>query len=224
MLTFIDLIQEVEDQLRVSSKERVKVRRWVNWAQRLVARAHPFTFLECHARTPTTTDNPNIYTLPPSFMQPRFVRIEDSGNNFTNLNVVHLENERAFSPKHTDQGTPTRCVFTGRTLILRPGSDVTTSFIHLDFLQTPPEMVGDGNIPLIPDIFRDALVTGAVWIGSRWLFQDKGDQDRFKASFREAIFDVLQSETGEGPQQQVLSGLDDGWENMIINAGNAGTF
>ncbi len=224
-LTFIDLIQEVEDQLRVSSEERTKVRRWLNWAQRAVARAHPWSFLECHARTPTTTDVPNIYTLPDGFMQPRMVRIEDSSGNFTVLTVVHLEHDRANFPDHTSQATvPERCIFTGRTLILRPGANNTTGFIHLDYLETPPKMTGDGNIPLIPDIFRDALVTGAIWIGSRWLFQDKGDQDRNKASFKEAIFDLLTAEKGENPQTTVLSGLDSGWADLLRDSGNAAQF
>lgn len=221
-LTFIDLVQEVEDQLRVSSEERVKVKRWVNWAQRQLSRAHPWSFLEHHVRTPTTTDNPNIYTLPDDFMQPRTVRIEDASGNFTILDVVHLEADRINFPASTSQdATPQRAVFTGRTLILRPGSNLATSFIHLDYLRSPPELVGDADIPLIPNIFRDALTAGATWIGSRWLFQDKGDQDRYKALFKEAIFDVLTSEKGERPETTVLPGLDRGWQEALIDAGNA---
>lgn len=222
MLTFIDIVQEIEDQLRVSSKERVKVRRWANWGQRLVARANSWVFLECHVRTPTTIDNPNIYTLPRNFMKPRFVRIEASGDRFSNLNVIHMPNERARSPRHTDQGTPDRAVFSGRTLILRPGSDTDQNFIHLDYLQSPPKMEADGDIPLLPEIFRDAITTGGIWIGSRWLFQDKGDQDRAKANFKECIFDLLKSEEGEGPAEEVLNGLDDGWLEMVTDSGNSG--
>lgn len=224
MLTFIDLVQEIEDQLRVSAEERVRVRRWANWGQRLVARANSWIFLECHARAASTTDNPNIYTLPKNFMKPMFVRIENSSGSFAPLKVVHMPNERAFAAKHTDQGTPDRCIFSGRTLIMRPGFDVDTSFIHLDYLQTPPEMRADTDIPLLPEIFRDSIVAGGTWIGSRWLFQDKGDQDRAKANFKEAIFDLLKSEEGTGPQEEVLSAVDDGWEDMLINSGNAGAF
>ena len=216
---FIDLIKEVETQLRVSPDERDKVRRWVNWAQRQVARAHPWTFLERHVRAPTTTDNPNIYTLPQDFILPRTVRIENAAGDFSILGVIPIETERINHPKHTDQGTPERCVFSGRTLILRPGSKVDTSFIHLDYLRTPPDLVGDSNVPLIPDVYRDALVTGATWTGSRWLFQDKGDQDRYKAMFKESIFDILTGEKGEGPQNNsVLNGLDPDWQRLVMDA------
>ncbi len=223
-MAFIDLVKEIEDQLRVGEKERVKVRRWANWGQRLVCRSNSWPFLELHARAPTTTDNPNIYTLPRNYMKPRFVRVEDSGGSFTPLEAVHMPNERAFAPKHTDQGTPDRFVISGKTLILRPGSNVTTSFIHLDYLQTPPKMTRDADIPLLPEIFTDSIVTAGVWIGSKWLFQDKGDQDRAKANFKEAVFDLLKSEEGEGPWNEVLNGIDDGWEEMLINSGNSGSF
>lgn len=225
MLEFIDLQKEIEDQLRVSAEERVRTRRWANWGQRLVARVNSWTFLELHTRAKSSLDNPNIYTLPRNFMKPSFVRVENSSGEFINIDVVHLPNERARSPKHTDQAlTPNRAVFTGRTLIMRPGFNVDTSFIHLDYLQTPPEMKNDADVPILPEIFRDAIVTAGVWIGSKWLFQDKGDQDRAKANFKEAVFDLLKSEEGTGPQEEVLNGMDDGWEDMLVETGNAGNF
>lgn len=222
MLEFIDLVKEIEHELRISSEKREATRRWANWGQRLVARANSWVFLELHARAKSVTDNPNIYTLPKNFMKPMYVRIENSSGTFAALKVIHMPNERAFAAKHTDQGTPDRCVFSGRTLIIRPGFDVSTSFIHLDYLQTPPEMKNDSDVPLLPEIFRDAIVTGSVWIGSRWLFQDKGDQDRAKKNFQECIFDLLKSEEGTGPQEEVLTATDDGWQEMLINSGNAG--
>ncbi len=218
MLEFIDLVKEIETQLRVSANERDKTRRWANWGQRLVSRTNSWKFLELHARAKTTTDNPNIYTLPRNIMKPSFVRLEDSNGSFTKLKVIHLQTERQFAPKHTDQGTPTRCVFTGRTIVLRPGADVDTSFIHLDYLQTPPQMTKDTDVPLLPEIFRDAIVSAGIWIGTRWIFQDKGDQDRAKANYKEAIFDLLKSEEGENPEEEVLNAIDEGWEAMLKDA------
>jgi len=219
---FIDLVLEVEDQL-LTQDIRQKVRRWVNIAQREIGGSFPWSWLECEFTTPNVLDRPNIYTLPPDFYAPLGVRYRSSSGAFSVLRVITTENEDAVNPDQSvTADIPSRAMFTGRTLQLNPAPTVAGGLVVLRALRTPPEMVADSDTPIIPEVHRDVLISGAVRIGSRWLWDDKGDQDRARNDFNVGLAKMIQIEKG-GTAHNENMGLDSNWLDMMNTAGSSVT-
>jgi hypothetical protein len=197
-------------------------------SQRKLAMAFPWSWLETEATALSTTTTPNYYTLPPDFYNALTVRYKDSQDNVRVLFGGPVEHEDSTYPKQTDTAAgrgPQRAIITGRTLLLRPGAAVAGESIILRYLRTPPDLVDDLDVPIIPDVFRDALITGALFIGHRWLFEDKGEQDRLRDEMLDWLGKMIQAEKG-GTFYNENMGLDTGWYDMAqqawTNWGNSG--
>lgn len=219
MRTYIDIVLEAEEQL-LTKKIRQKVRRWANMAQREIGGKFFWTWLECEWTAPATIDKPNIYDLPPEFNQPLGVRFKGIDGGVGVLRVVPTEQEDAQNPNQTvvSGATPIRAMFTGRTVQLNPPPETVGGSVILRGYQTPPEMVADSDIPIIPEVHRDVLVAGIVKIGSRWLWNDKGDQDRAAADFNAGIFSMIQHEKGNTAHTESM-GLDSNMADMLSGMG-----
>jgi hypothetical protein len=217
-LTLIDAVLETETQLRVNGK-RDLIRRWVNWTYRRVCRSYPWTWLEKEATTPSTSTTPNYYTLPPDFSAPLVVRFRSASGEYKALNVHPIEHEDASFANQTDQSdSPDRAIITGRTMLLRPGVNSANGLVILRYLRSPVELLLDTDQALCPDVFRDVLVDGSTAIGSRWLWDDKGDQDRAWQSYLSGLQELIQSDRG-GTAYNDSMGLDRGWVDMYHDTG-----
>jgi hypothetical protein len=215
---FIDLIRQTEFELR-TEKHRDRVKLWLNRANREVCRAFSWPFTEIPASSPSKADMPNYYTLPTDFRLPKSVRVETASGAWSKLTVVTTGYEDEIHPKQTDQGTPERAIFTGGLLLIRPGFKDTTSTIHLRYFREAPTMTADVDIPLVPSGDRDVIVMGAVALGSRWLFQDKGDQDRRRDEFLDSLKIMVSNHFRDNAKSQAIS-LDTVFANMVMDAGS----
>ena len=218
MRTIIDLILAGERRL-LTKKIRPSVRDWVNEAQRDIGGKFFWTWLECEWTTPATIDKPNIYDLPPNFNQPLGVRYKSIAGEVAVLRVVPTEQEDAINPNQAVAGeSPVRAMFSGRTLQLNPPPSVKGATVILRGYQTPPEMVADSDIPIIPEVHRDILIARATQIGGGWIWDDKGDQDRLERRYNQGILSMITHEKGHTAHSESM-GLDNNMAEMLDGMG-----
>lgn len=217
--TFIDLIRQTETELR-TEKHRDRVKRWINRANREICRAYSWPFTETLRSRATSTATPNYYTLPTDFRLPKSVRIKTSGGSWSSLTVATTSYEDEKSPNQTDtDDTPKRAIFTGGLMLIRPGAAVATSTLYLRYYRSAPELVNEVDVPLVPDADRDVIVMGAVALGARWLFQDKGDQDRRREEFIDSLKVMVMNYFRDNAKSQAMA-VDSVFAQMVMDGGS----
>lgn len=218
MLTFAEIRQEVESHL-LRKQEPQRIKNWINEAERTICRAYPFRFLEKEATTPSTADSPNYYTLPLDLRMPIGVRVKDSAGVVRTIPTSFVQKIDTVIPDQTtsEDAGPNHGLFTGRLLLLIPGFKDALSTIIIRYLKTPSPMVNDSDLSVLPIGFRDTLIWGAVSFGSRWVWDDKGDQDRAQRRFDRGLQELIQSDQSGGDHNEEIGHLI-GMEELAIDA------
>lgn len=205
-ITVGDLLVDVEAHLRNRPQLRPHARRWLNRSQRIICRSNPWSFTVAEDTALSDLSAPSYNKLPDDFFAPVDVRVKNaSGVVSSPLDIfpVNRVDER-FPDQTKSANAPTVACFTGGTMLLVPPFNNTASTIILRFHRTPPRMDFDDQIPLVPEIFRDVMVDGALAVGARWLWDDKGEQDRIKAEFVQGVLDMLRIEKGDIDHQDQM--------------------
>lgn len=218
----IDLVVAAREELRVGEDQDTRVRRWVNWALREVGRKYTWRWtLFLHPDFTSTAATPNVYALPTDFRSVSTVRVRDTSSQWKILTPRHVEIQDRIDANDSTQGDVSNIFYVeGNNLVLVPGFNSTNGLVRLRYHRTPPILVNDSDISIAPDAFRDVLVDGAVMRGSRYLWNDKGDQDRIKRDFLAGVHEMISQEK-EGPGTEVLGQFDGDFGSQVAEAGTA---
>ena len=225
MLTFIDLVLEVEDELR-DKKIRGRVERWVNRAARDICRTYPWSFLGKETTTRSTADAPAYYQVPDDFAAPLSVRWEDtSGVIHGPIQVIHKEKMDKLYPDQRKTGTlPEAVAFFGRLIQFYPclasvaALEADRERIILSYRRSHPEMSLDSHVSLIPDSGRDVIVDWASYRGAKFLWNDSKDLAIRKTDVKEGLQAMILNEKGDDALQDRVA-LDDGLVDLLMDAG-----
>ncbi len=211
----IDLVLEAEKQL-LNNKIRDDVIRWLNISERNICKEFSWPFTEILKSVPSKTLAPNYYTLPDDFRLPKSVRFQSSAGAITKLVVVTSSFEDEGSPDQSGQAeTPKRAIFTGGLLLLRPGTQDALGKILLRYYRVPKALKFDQDVPLVPQGDTDVITLGAIALGARWLFTDKGHQDRVKEDFNRGMGAMMKNHFGHHARSDAMPSSDRVWANMV---------
>lgn len=205
---FGELVQEIEDDVLHNPEDdmRPRIRRWLNRSQREILSDRTWDMAEVEKTTPSTLDAPALYTFDEDFEKLIDVRIRDDQNNIgAPLPVDNIRRRDLLVPDQTGTGSSaTAATVTGGNLLLTPAFDNPDHLIIARYYRAAPQMVRDDDLPLIPTNFSNVLLDGALIVGARWLWDDKGNWDRLVASFQNGLKKMLRKEKGDLTHQDQL--------------------
>lgn len=222
---FGELIQEIEDETLHKPEDdmRPRIRRWLNRSQREILSAYNFTFAEVEKTTPSTLDNPGIYVLDDDYEALIDIRIQDAdGVTGTPLIVEPTRRKDLLVPDQaaTPAAKATAVTVTGGALLMTPAFDNVDHKIVARYYRSAPEMKADDDRPLIPTNFTNVLLDGALILGDRWVWDDKGNRDRIKRDFVEGIKKMVRKEKGDIDRQDKIR-IDNALNNLVRGSGAA---
>lgn len=222
MLLFGELIQEIEDDTLHNEEDdmRPRIRRWLNRSQREILSSFTFTFAEVEKTTPSTLDAPGLYKQPDDFAALLDIRIQDpDGNVGAPLPVEFVRRRDLLVPDQTVAATSASDVtVTGGNFLLTPAFDNVNHVIVARYYRSAPKMIRDDDVPLIPEDFTNVLLDGALIVGARWLWDDKGNWDRLTRSFEQGLKKMIRKEKGDLDHQDKLR-VTNTMERLIRSSG-----
>lgn len=221
---FGELIQEIEDDTLHKPEDdmRPRIRRWLNRSQREILSDRLWDMAEVEKTTPSTLDVPGLYVLDEDFEKLIDVRIrDDQGVIGAPLPVDNVHRRDLLVPDQTKTAkSATEAAVTGGALLLTPAFDNTDHLIIARYYRSAPQMIRDDDFPLIPTNFTNVLLDGALIVGGRWLWDDKGQWDRLKRDFENGMRKMLRKEKGDISHQDKIR-VESALANLVRASGSA---
>lgn len=162
--TLGQLVTDVRNKLDDTSFSSTLIKEFINDAQRYVVNKHRFKFMEGSYTQVTTIDDFD-YDLQSDVDTIESIRITaPSGEerDITSGWVTYQEYDALYpDPTEVSSGTPYRWTVRNDDLLLFPKPDAAYT-LTIRYQKTPTALSADGDIPDIPERYKELLVLGAL--------------------------------------------------------------
>lgn len=189
-----------------------------NWYEVTVVAGQTLTITPAFAGTTLTTGTYTLrrvyYDLPADLFQVFDVRQSSTPVKLTNLGIYTLDlyqpdistvSQPAAYYLFRDDPEVAATAAKQRQIAFFPVADAVYN-IEVRYLLELTDLSADGDIPLIPVPYFEVILSGAEWLGNKFL--NSPDQDNLKSSYEFALGKMIERENQNGDYTPVLSSGD----------------
>jgi hypothetical protein len=158
----------VQTRMRDTSFSSTALTQFANDTQREIFNNSRFRFMEASTTLTTTQGSQSLTSYPSDFQVALDLRITAPQNYANRLQYLPPEDFDKYFPQPTLQGTgvPMLWYEFGGTPLIFPQADGAAGAgsytITMRYLKKPTELVGDADVPSVPEEFQEIMVVGML--------------------------------------------------------------